>query len=170
MITASAENRYVDWVATIGQGLMPPSGYVLRPCEFRDLGQVGQVEKASFPDRPYSRLDFAYFLLTAREGFTVALMDGSVVGYVIAMREGREGSIQSIAVLPGLRRRGIGKMLMESAIGRLTGRSERVRLLVDVDNEEAIRLYHGISFVETGKIVRNYYPNGHDAAELVKEL
>jgi ribosomal protein S18 acetylase RimI-like enzyme len=133
---------------------MPPSGCVLRTCEYGDLDQVGRVERASFPDRPYSKLDFVSCLLIAREGFVVACKDGSVIGYVIAMGQGREGSIQSIAVSPELREKGIGEMLMRSAIDHLAGRFERVYLLVDVNNERAIRLYHKLSFNDTGKIVK----------------
>jgi [ribosomal protein S18]-alanine N-acetyltransferase len=149
---------------------MQPSGYMLRACEFRDLGQVGKIEKASFPERPYTRLDFATFLLIEREGFVVASKDGVVVGYVIALRQGREGSIQSIAVLPDFRGKGIGEMLMQSAIDHLTGKSERVHLLVDVNNEAAINLYHKLSFRETGKTVKKYYPNGNDAVEMAREI
>jgi len=149
---------------------LQPSGYVLRTCEFRDLGQVGHIEKASFPDRPYSRLDFVSYLLIEREGFVVASKDGLVVGYVIALRQGREGSIQSIAVLPDFRRKGVGKLLMESAIDHLAGKSKRVHLLVDVNNDGAIHLYRQFSFRETGKIVKKYYPNGDDAVEMAREL
>jgi [ribosomal protein S18]-alanine N-acetyltransferase len=149
---------------------MPPSGCVLRACEFGDLDQVSQVEKASFPDRPYSRLDFVSCLLIEREGFIVACKDGSVIGYVIAMPQGQEGSIQSIAVLPEFREKGIGEMLMKSAINHLTGRFKRVYLLVDVNNESAIRLYHRLSFNETGKIIKEYYPNEDDAIEMARGL
>lgn len=154
----------------MGAGGTPLSCCVLRVCEFRDLDQVSQIEKASFPDRPYSKLDFASCLLIAREGFIVACRDSSVIGYVIAMRRGREGSIQSIAVLPEFREKGVGEMLMKSAIDYLTGRSERVCLLVDVNNEKAIRLYRKFSFNETGKTIKEYYPNGGDAIEMAKEL
>lgn len=149
---------------------MPAGAYVLRTCEFRDLDQVNQVEKASFPDRPYSKVDFVSYLLIAGEGFIVACKDGSVIGYVIAMRQGREGMIQSIAVSPEFRRKGIGEMLMKSAISRLTGRFKRLYLLVDANNERAIRLYHKLSFSETGKIIKKYYPNGDDAVEMVRGL
>jgi len=149
---------------------MPPSGYVLRPCGFKDLAQVGQLEKDSFPERPYTRLDFLSFLLIAREGFIVACKDGLVVGYVIATSKRREGSIQSIAVSPDSRGKGVGEMLMRSAIDHLSGKSERVRLLVDINNERAISLYRKLSFEGTGKVVEKYYPNGDDAVEMAKEL
>jgi ribosomal-protein-alanine N-acetyltransferase len=149
---------------------MSPSACSLRACELRDLAQVVQVEKASFPERPYSRLDFLAYLLTARDGFVVASRDGSVVGYVIAISQGREGSIQSIAVSPDFRGNGVGELLMRSAIDRLAGKCDRVHLLVDSKNETAIRLYRKLSFEETGKVVGRYYPNGGDAVEMARDL
>jgi ribosomal-protein-alanine N-acetyltransferase len=149
---------------------MPPSAYSLRACELGDLAQVGQIEKASFPERPYSRLDFLSYLLIARDGFIVASRERSVVGYVIAISQGREGSIQSIAVSPDSRGKGVGEMLMRSAIDHLAGKCDRVQLLVDANNGTAIRLYHKLSFEDTGKVVRRYYPNGGDAVEMARDL
>ena len=149
---------------------MPLSGFLLRAFEFGDLGQVIQVERASFPERPYGKLDFVSCLLLAREGFVVACVGGSAVGYVIAMRQGREGMIQSIAVSPELRQKGVGEALMRSAIGHLSGRFRRAYLLVDSNNEPAIRLYRKLSFSETGKVIKEYYPNGGDAVEMAREL
>jgi ribosomal-protein-alanine N-acetyltransferase len=149
---------------------MSPGAYSLRACQLGDLAKVVQVEKASFPERPYSRLDFLAYLLTARDGFVVASRDGSVLGYVIAISQGREGSIQSIAVSPDSRGKGVGELLMRSAIDRLAGKCDRVHLLVDAKNETAIRLYRKLSFEETGKVVRRYYPNGGDAVEMARDL
>jgi len=149
---------------------MPPSGYVSRPFELRDLGQVSKVEEASFPERPYSKVDFLSCLLIAREGFIVAVEDDSVIGYVIAIGQGGQGMIQSIAVSPESRGKGVGEMLMRSAIEHLARRFRRVFLLVDADNEKAIRLYSRLSFSETGRMIEGYYPNGDDAIEMVKEL
>ena len=149
---------------------MPPSGYVSRPFELRDLGQVSKVEEASFPERPYSKMDFLSCLLIAREGFIVAVEDGSVIGYVIAIGQGGQGMIQSIAVSPESRGKGVGELLMKAAIEHLARRFRRVSLLVDADNEKAIRLYHKMSFIETGRTIEGYYPNGDDAVEMAKEL
>jgi [ribosomal protein S18]-alanine N-acetyltransferase len=149
---------------------MPPGACLLRACEVGDLAQVCQIEKASFPERPYSRLDFLSYLLIARDGFIVASRDGSVVGYVIAVSQWREGSIQSIAVSPDCRGKGVGEMLMRSAIDHLARRCDRVHLLVDANNGTAMRLYHKLSFEETGKVIRRYYPNGGDAVEMAKDL
>jgi ribosomal-protein-alanine N-acetyltransferase len=147
--------------------------FVLRACEFKDLSQVGRVEEASFPDSPYSRLDFVSSLLDAREGFIVACEgDLLVVGYVIATRgQTLDGSIQSIAVLPEFRERGVGGLLIRSAIDHLaSGGCRRVFLLVDSKNERAIRLYRRFYFSETGLVIRKYYPNGGDAVEMERRL
>jgi len=149
---------------------MAPNGYVLRPFELKDLGQVSKVEEASFPERPYTKVDFLSCLLIAREGFIVASRDSSVVGYVIAMGKGGEGVIQSIAVSPESREKGVGEALMKAAIEHLAVRFRRSSLLVDAKNERAIRLYHRLSFLETGRIIEGYYPNGDDAVEMAKEL
>ena len=142
----------------------------MRPFELRDLGQVVKVEEASFPERPYTKMDFLSCLLIAREGFVVAVKEGSVVGYVIAMGQGGQGMIQSIAVSPESRGKGVGEMLMRSAVEHLARRFRRAYLLVDADNGKAIRLYHKMSFNETGRVIDGYYPNGDDAIEMSKEL
>jgi ribosomal-protein-alanine N-acetyltransferase len=151
-------------------GLVRLIGYSLRLCEFRDLDQVAQIEKHAFPERPYSKLDFARSLSTSREGFFVASKENMVVGYVIASRQGSEGLIRSIAVSADSRGKGVGELLMKSAIDYLTGKCVRVHLLVGINNEAAIRLYRKLSFKETGKIVKKYYPNGDDAIEMVRAL
>ena len=149
---------------------MQSSSLSPRPAGPRDLDQVVRLERASFPERPYGRLDFAYYLLAAREGFIVASDGGPVVGYVIALSQGREGSIQSIAVSPEARGKGVGEMLMRAALDHLSGRSARVKLLVAAGNEAAIRLYSKLSFEETGKVIPGYYPDGDDALEMDREL
>jgi ribosomal-protein-alanine N-acetyltransferase len=115
-------------------------------------------------------MDFLSCLLAAREGFVVACKEGSVVGYVIAMGKGGEGMIQSVAVSPESRGKGIGEMLMRAALGHLARRFRRAFLLVDAGNEGAIRLYHRLAFKETGRTIEGYYPNGDDAVEMVKEI
>jgi ribosomal-protein-alanine N-acetyltransferase len=149
---------------------MPLNGFLLRACELDDLGQVAELERDAFPQRPYSRLDFAYYLLAAREGFIVASKDGLVAGYVIVVSKGREGWVQSIAVRPSLRRKRVGEALLRSAIDHIAGKAERIRLLVAADNAGAIRLYRKLSFEETGRVVRRYYPNGSDAVEMARPL
>jgi ribosomal-protein-alanine N-acetyltransferase len=143
------------------------SDFMLRTCHYQDLDRVVAIEKSAFPDRPYSKSDFMALLLRAKDGFIIAEADDGLLGYVIAVHDGDDGMIQSIAVSDQFRRRGIGEVLMSSALNHLA-ECERVFLLVDSNNVVAISLYHKLSFKETGNIKRNYYPNGDDAVEMVR--
>jgi ribosomal protein S18 acetylase RimI-like enzyme len=60
-------------------------------------------------------------------------------------------------VLQGWRGRGIGKLLLESAIRWATNAgAHKVALEVWPDNQAAIALYRGAGFVEEGRKVRHY--------------
>ena len=135
----------------------------LRPCGFRDLPKVVEIENESFTD-PYPWAEFASHILLHRSGFVVACIDGEVVGYVLAAREaGGEGWIRSIAVVSGCRRRGVGAALMEAAMQSLAG-CDHVSLLVRSSNETAMALYRKFSFTKTG-MIKGYYRDGEDAVK-----
>ena len=129
-----------------------------------------RIEKVAFPDDAYSKAVFLFYLMTERDGFIVALKGDSVVGYVIATNHGGQGLIQSIAVSPEFRRRGIGAKLMQAAIARLAVKFNRVFLQVDAKQESTIRFYRALSFRETGKVLKRYYRNGDDGMEMMREI
>lgn len=143
--------------------------FALRACRYRDLDRVLALEEASFADNPYRRLDFVYFLEVSRGGFTIAEENDRLLGYVIAVGEEGEGFIQSIAVSPESRGRGVGDALMRSAVDHLVG-YKQIRLLVDSNNAVAISLYRKFSFRETGKTIKGYYQSGDDALEMVRTM
>jgi len=141
----------------------------LRTCRIQDLAQISKIEKASFPHDPYSMPVFLFHLMTEREGFIVATEGGTVVGYVIATgREGR-GLVESIAVLPESRRKGIGEALMQAAMAHLS-RFDGAFLQVDAKDDGAIAFYQKLLFNPTGRVLKRYYPNGHDALEMARDL
>lgn len=141
-------------------------GISLRPCRYADLGQVYVIERESFLEDAYPANVFVDFLKLAKEGFIVACSGDSVVGYVIGTSRGDEGMILSMGVTPSLRKSGVGVRLMESVVEHLSKKHRRISLLVDVSNEAAIRLYHKSGFSETGRVIKEYYPNGNDAIEM----
>jgi len=143
--------------------------FSLRTCRYADVSQLDAIERESFPDHPYSSTVFVDFLIRAKEGFIVVCSGDSVVGYVIATGDGGEGMIQSMAVAPSVRRRGVGAMLMASVIEQLSKKHKRITLLVDASNQAAIRLYRRFGFSESGSIIESYYPNGNDATEMARE-
>ncbi len=136
---------------------------------YDDLDQIIVIEKASFPD-PYPRIVFAWFKLRVGEGFIVARKDGRVVGYLISeVRRGR-GHIVSMAVSTDCRRMGTGEAMARRSIERLAGRVKQVYLEVRPSNEAAILLYHKLSFEETSKVRKRYYPDGEDAIEMARAV
>jgi len=139
-------------------------------CRIQDLDQVVRLEKVSFPEDAYSKSVFFYFFVTERDGFIVARKGELVVGYVIATSREGQGMIQSIAVSPQFRRKGVGTLLMQSAVAQLARKFTRVYLQVDADQEGTIRFYRNLSFGETGRVIKRYYPNGHDAIEMVRQI
>ena len=137
--------------------------------EYDDLDQIVAIEKASFPD-PYPRIVFVWFKLRVGEGFIVARKDGRVVGYLISeVRRGR-GHIVSMAVAADCRRMGIGEAMARRSMDRLAGRVKRVYLEVRPSNKAAILLYHKLLFEETGKVRKEYYPDGEDAIEMERAV
>lgn len=146
---------------------MTMKDFTLRVCRYGDLERVLALERIAFADSAYTRFDFVYFLGWARSGFTVATKDDLILGYVIALGKEGAGMIQSIAVSPEFREKGIGAALMRFAVDYLS-RYEQIYLLVDPNNAAAISLYRRFSFTETGRISRWYYRNGHDAIEMVR--
>jgi ribosomal protein S18 acetylase RimI-like enzyme len=69
----------------------------------------------------------------------------------------------SIAVHPTYRRNGVGESLMHFTLRELQRRGvARWRLMVRIDNEQAIGFYRGFGF-ERIRTVRGYYGRGVDA-------
>jgi ribosomal-protein-alanine N-acetyltransferase len=134
-----------------------------------DMDQILAIEKASFPD-PYPRIVFTWFKLRVGEEFIVARKDGRVVGYLISeVRRGR-GHIASMAVAPDYRRMGIGEAMARKSIDRFAGRVKQAYLEVRPSNDAAIHLYHKLSFEETSKVRKKYYPDGEDAIEMTRAV
>ncbi len=84
----------------------------------------------------------------------VALDGDCIVGYVTPVREGREGWIGGIGILPGYRGKGIGTRLMAEAeeLLRRRGVSE-VSLEVIEGNQRAQRLYDRLGYRTTRKLL-----------------
>ena len=145
------------------------SDFKLGTFESDDLDQIVAIEKASFPD-PYPRIVFAWFKSRVGEGFIVARKDGRVVGYLISEVWRGRGHIVSMAVAADCRRMGIGEAMARKSIDRLAGRVKQVYLEVHPSNKAGILLYHKLSFEETGRVRKRYYPDGEDAIEMARTV
>lgn len=78
-----------------------------------------------------------------------------------------EAEIFNIAVLPELRRTGLGKGLLATVLDRLKGQGVRVVFLeVRTGNAPAIGLYEGLGFKRVGLRKKYYADTGEDALVL----
>jgi ribosomal protein S18 acetylase RimI-like enzyme len=84
----------------------------------------------------------------------VATVGGEIVGYVNPVIDGREGWIGGVGVTPAMRRRGLGRKLMNSAEELFRSRGVRdIYLEVVEGNDRAQALYERLGYVAMRKFV-----------------
>ena len=130
------------------------------------LDEAAAIESQCFSD-PWSRAMLAAEV-TSPNGLYVAAHDGAkLVGYAGMVRVLDEGHIHNVAVLPGYRKRGIGRALISELIA-LAKKSELVILLLEVraGNEAAASLYQSLGFERRG-VRPQYYRNPREDALLM---
>jgi ribosomal-protein-alanine N-acetyltransferase len=135
----------------------------IRPALRRDLRRILEIETASFGRDAWDRRIFEDALKQSPDLFVVARLSGRIAGYSITHIERGAAELVSIAVHPDYRRRAVGEALMyftRRELGRFGVAAWR--LMVRIDNEQAIGFYRGLGFVRT-RTVRGYYERGADA-------
>lgn len=139
------------------------ANFILLPMDETLLDQVLMIENASFP-RPWSRQHFLDELVSPHAVVRVALdAAGHVVGYFCCRVILDEAELLDVAVLPAIRRSGIGQFLMGSIVELCRQRgAAKLDLEVRASNLPAIALYRQFGFTETG-LRRQYYENSEDA-------
>jgi ribosomal protein S18 acetylase RimI-like enzyme len=127
------------------------------------LKRVVEIERASFgKDAWHSDLFLAYWR-ACPDFFLIAKLGRRIAGYSIARIDWRGADLESIAVDPAFRNRGVAQALLGATLAKM--RSERVstiRLMVELENESALRLYRQAGFVRVRR-VKDYYGPGRDA-------
>ena len=92
--------------------------------------------------------------LKRNEGLSqVAVVDGKIVGTVLAGHDGRRGFIHHMAVLPEYRRRHIGHALAEKAIAKIKSEGiEKTHIFCYRDNETGQKFWRDFGFVKRDDI------------------
>lgn len=135
-----------------------------RPMTLGDLPDIMRVEHASFTI-PWTRQAFYNELVHNQFArYTVAQVDGKLIGYCGMWLIIDEAHITNIALLPEYRGKGIGKELLiyKMAEAKLSG-AESMILEVRVSNIVAQRLYSSLGFEKKGIRPRYYTDNQEDA-------
>lgn len=77
----------------------------------------------------------------------IAVQDGQMIGAVLCGHDGRRGFIHHLAVQPGMRRRGVGRQLVQECLAGLRREGiQKCHLFVFQQNREAIAFWRAIGF------------------------
>jgi [ribosomal protein S18]-alanine N-acetyltransferase len=152
------------------------TGILVRPVEPEDLPALTALERAAFPEDPWSRRALADELAPTSlfDAFQLAACPrddpGRIVGYAAFRHVLDEGELLRLAVWPKARGTGIGRHLLEAGLDRLARRGVR-RCLLEVrrGNAAALALYERLGFVPVGER-RGYYGDGTDALLYRRDL
>jgi ribosomal-protein-alanine N-acetyltransferase len=147
----------------VGGGYMEEQ-FVIRRMEMKDLDDIEEVEKLSFPT-PWSRASFINELkknVFAR--YFVVEHENRVIGYGGMWLVVDEAHVTNIAIHPDFRGRRLGERLMrELMMFACRSGASSMTLEVRRSNEAAKQLYRKLGFVEEGIRPGYYTDNGEDA-------
>ncbi|GBD35261.1 Ribosomal-protein-alanine acetyltransferase [bacterium HR36] len=129
----------------------------------RDMPEVLAIEQASF-DTPWTEEDFLSALRQRNCIGMVAETHDRIVGFIIYELHKTQMVVLNLAVHPELRRRGIGRQLVERLINKLTQqRRDKISLEVRERNLPAQLFFKALGF-QAVRVLREYYPDtGEDA-------
>jgi len=138
--------------------------YKIMPMKSDDIDEVLQLERMCFPV-PWSREAFRMEVEQNQcAKYYVVREKDSLIGYGGMWLILDEAHITNIAVHPQYRRRGVGRLIMQTLMRTAANLNiERMTLEVRVSNEGAISLYKSLGF-EEGGIRKGYYSNNCEDA------
>ena len=143
---------------------------MIEPMTKDDLDDVVGIERRIFPS-PWTHSQFKAEISNPFCHYLVAKVEGKVIGYIGFVGVEDEGYITNIAVNNGIRRMGVGTLLLARVFEKAMESGVK-RLLLDVrrSNLDAQRLYSRFGFAEVA-IRKNYYSdNFEDAVVMASEL
>ena len=121
----------------------------IRPFHADDEAAVVALWERCGLTRPWNdpRKDIARKLTVQPELFLVGEIDSEVVASIMAGYEGHRGWVNYLAVSPALRRKGLGKALMQEVEQRLLARGcPKINMQVRSSNTEAIAFYRRLGY------------------------
>lgn len=145
------------------------TAFLLRTAEESDLDAVMAIETSVFANDAWSRDGMSGELAARDTWYVVAVPDDDrdhVVGYagILAGYRTGDADVQTVAVAPEARGRGLGRTLVTELVAHARRRGAReVFLEVRADNPVAQGLYRSLGFEEVGVRPRYYMPDGVDA-------
>ena len=141
----------------------------IRSLSLGDLPRVMGIERRSFTT-PWSLAMFG-LELSKPSGISLAALQGErLVGYLVCSRYAEVWHVMNVAVDIDLRRRGIGRALLEALFERADRRGERYTLEVRPSNVSAVAMYERLGFGSAGLRRGYYHDNREDALIMWREV
>ena len=146
---------------------------LIRHATGADFATLLSIDGDSFPrEVAYDCAELSYLMKRPGAETLVLEEDGGIAAFLLfeVNRRRKLATIITLDVREEKRRKGYASSLLKQSEDLLaTHGVEKVDLQVDVENEGAIAFYRKHGF-QTVRLLRNYYPTGHDAWLMVKTL
>jgi len=145
---------------------------MIRPATVHDIDALVAIENQCFGSDILSRRSFRYLLTKGHANTVLAEQDGRVCGYAMALYSAGTSMsrLYSLAVVPELRRRGIGLRLLQAIMQQAKDQDcASMRLEVRRDNAPAQSLFRKSGYKQFGAIA-DYYEDHMDALRYEKSL
>jgi ribosomal-protein-alanine N-acetyltransferase len=145
---------------------------VLRPMRWWDVEDVVALERQVFGATAWTAETFWSELAAPGRWYAVLEEGGRVLGYAGLLaggaESGAESDVQTIAVAPAARGKGLGRLLLDALVEQAARRGATSLLLeVRSDNAAAIALYRARGF-ERIAVRRGYYQPGDVDAHVMR--
>ncbi len=134
---------------------------LVRQFERRHLERVVEIEHASFGNDAWPAESFVEYWRHKPELFLIVRVGRRIAGYSITRTNWRGAELESIAVDPLYRGRGVAQALLDATLTQLPA-GVTLRLMVSTANDAALRFYRQYGFVRT-RLVKRYYGKNRDA-------
>ena len=140
---------------------------MIRPWEEKDLPIISALEEECFSDPWNEEALKSSFDLPFTHCFLVE-EGGQVCGYCVLSVLFEDAEVLNIAVAPAYRKKGYGKLLMETMLEKAR-ELDALQCFLEVreSNTPAIRLYESYGFAQYG-VRKRYYEDGENALVMKK--
>lgn len=120
-----------------------------------------KIERASFGKDAWPAELFVGYWRQSPDLFLIARVGRRIAGYSITRTSWRGAELESIAVDPRYRGRGVAQALLDATLAQLPA-GVALRLMVSTANAAALRFYRQYGFIRT-RLVKRYYGKSRDA-------
>lgn len=143
---------------------------MIRGAALGDVEALARIESVCFDGDAWSPALVESELTADTRSVLLASDDSNVIGYGSIQVIDDVADLQRIAVLPGARREGLGRVLLEELLAKAAGLgATRILLEVAATNDAAIGLYASFGFEEIARRA-GYYADGCDAIVMERPL